>query len=50
MDKRQFIPETVDFAKNIKMAMLLAKRYCQTFFGKPILSISDISLIDKPFS
>ena len=28
----------------------LAKRYCQTFFGKPVLSISDFSLIDKPFS
>ena len=28
---------------------LRAKRYCQTFFGKPVLSISDFSLIDKPF-
>ena len=25
-------------------------RYCLTFFGKPVLSISDFSLIDKPFS
>ena len=24
-------------------------RYCQSFFGKPVLSISDFSLIDKPF-
>ena len=24
--------------------------YCQTFLGKPVLSISDFSLIDKPFS
>ena len=27
-----------------------AKRYCQTFFGKPVLSIRDFSLIGKPFS
>ena len=25
------------------------EQYCQTFFGKPVLSISDFSLIDKPF-
>ena len=27
-----------------------AKRYCQTCFGEPVLSITDFSLIDKPFS
>ena len=28
----------------------LDEQYCQSFFGKPVLSISDFFLIDKPFT
>ena len=45
----QVLKSNEQVAKLARQDALSGWRYCQTFFGKPVLSISDFSLIDKPF-